>query len=291
MPVEHIDQLFSAAVDGELSPDQQARFDQHLAECATCASSYASFRHAVQRARALPPAAMPLPVHLPSGPPVAERSTGAAWLARLIARRRLPVGAATGVAALAAAAIVVVGLTRGGAPASSTGPPPTRLNQATGGAATPAGCPAAASTGSAPLAYRVTASDPTRPGQQLLLSASAASAAPGSQLQVLAVLTVPSQALAAPGAAAASAAAIAVTPCLSVSGLPAASIATQNGTPPEAVPQQQGAGAAEAPSGETLMIPPGAASGTVFHVVATIPANYPASNQAPLSVSLAITVQ
>jgi hypothetical protein len=109
-------------------------------------------------------------------------------------------------------------------------------------------------------------------------------------VQLLGILTVPPQALAAPGAAAAPAAPIAVTPCLRIDGLPTASIATPSGAAPNAAPQQPGANAAETAAGDTLTIPPNATPGTVFHVIATVPANYPGADQMPLSVSLAISV-
>lgn len=294
MPVNHVDALFSAAVDDQLSREQAERFDAHLASCDPCAAAYTSFRQTVESVRALPTAAMPLPVHLPSGAPAAERSTASAWLARL-RPRGVPFGAATGVAALAAVAIVVIGLTRGNAPATNGAAVPGRATQAAGAATSPATCPSAAQTTGPTFAYRVSASDPSRPGQELVLSASQQSVAAGTQIHLFAVLTVPSEALGVPGAAAAATAApISVAPCLSVTGLSAAAIAAPGALVAPALPQPKGASQDQngLPSGgDTLTIPAGTPPGTVFHVLATVPAGYPGTAQSSLTVSLAITVR
>lgn len=289
---QHVESLFSAAIDDELSPQQEQTFHDHLARCNDCSASYQTFTEAVGTVRALPRAAMPLPVHLPSRAPTAERATAADWLRHLIPRR-LPMGAATGVAALAAVAIVVVGLTRGSAPAQQSPATPNHLGKvnapaAAGGTAPLASCPGAAAAGSAPqFPYRTSASDRSRPGQQLVLSASDSTAAAGSRITVYAALTVPAQVAGAPGAAA-SAATTTITPCLSVTGA-AGAFASLNAPVPAQIGQDQPA--ANAVSTETLTIPPGTPSGTVIHVVATIPANYPSSSQARLSATLDITVR
>lgn len=288
----HVDQLFSEAMDDELSPAQEQRFHDHLRQCAQCSASYATFTEAIGKVRALPNAAMPLPVHLPSGAPAAERATAADRLRGLIPKR-LPMGMATGVAALAAVAIVVVGLTRSSAPAHET---PSALSQAGKGANAPAAaangsgqsCAGAATAGAAPsFSYRTSATDRSRPGQQLVLSASDATAAAGSQIQIYAALTVPAQAAGAPGAVA-SAATTTISPCLSVTGLPGASTLLPL---PAAGSVQRGTVAPNDLSGDTFTIPPGTPSGTVVHVVATIPANYPYTSQAPLTATLNITVR
>lgn len=289
---QHVDQLFSAAMDDELSPAQEQSFHDHLRQCSECSASYDTFTEAIGKVRALPKAAMPLPVHLPSGSPVAERAAAADWLRRLIPKR-LPMGMATGVAALAAAAIVVVGLTRSSAPTQET---PSTLSQAGKGGHAPAAaangeapsCTSATTAGAAPsFSYRTSAADRSRPGQQLVLSASDATAAAGSPIQIYAALTVPAQAAGAPGAAA-SAATTTLPPCLSVSGLPGASALLPL---PAAGSVQRGAVAPNDLSGDTFTIPPGTPSGTVIHVVATIPANYPYTSQAPLTATLNITVR
>ena len=287
---QHVDNLFSAALDDELSPAQEQSFHDHLAECNACSASYQTFTEAVGKVRALPKAAMPLPVHLPSGAPTAERATASDWLRRLTPRR-LPMGAATGVAALAAVAIVVVGLTRG--PASSQQNAPTqnhvgKANSAPEVAAGSESCPGAATAGTAPqYTYRTTSSDRSRPGQQLVLSASDSSATAGSQVRVYAALTVPAQSAGAPGAAR-SAVTTTITPCLSVTGPPGAfaSLAA-----PAAGSVDGDQVASNSLPSDTVTIPPGTPSGTVIHVVATIPANYPSNSQAPLTATLDITVR
>lgn len=288
---QHVNTLFSAAMDDELSPAQEQSFHDHLAQCTECSASFQTFVEAVGTVRALPKAAMPLPVHLPSEAPTAERMTASDWLRRLNPRR-LPLGAATGLAALAAVAIVVVGLTRGSPPAPQA-PLATQnhvgkagnTSAAAGGSAS---CPVAAAAGSAPqFTYRTSASDRSRPGQQLVLSASDSTAAAGSQIRVYAALTVPAQAADAPGAAA-SAATITITPCLSVTG---ASGAFASVNPPASGPVQGNQVAPGTGAGDTVTIPPGTPSGTVIHVIATIPADYPSGTQAPLTANLDITVR
>ena len=287
---QHVDTLFSAALDDELSPAQEQSFHDHLAECADCKASFQTFTEAVGKVRALPKAAMPLPVHLPTGAPSAERATASDWLRRLLTRR-LPMGAATGVAALAAVAIVVVGLTRGPAPAQSTAPIPNHVGKANSGpltAGSSESCPGAATVGTAPqFTYRTSTSDRSRPGQQLVLSASDSTAAAGSQIHIYAALTIPEQVAGAPGAAA-STATTTVTPCLTVTGAPGA-FASLAAPAAGTVPGDQVAG--NASPGDTITIPPGTPSGTVIHVVATIPAGYPSASQAPLTASLDITVR
>jgi hypothetical protein len=107
----HVESLFSAAYDGELSPDARAAFDRHLGECSACAAAFAELTTAVDTLREQPRAQMPHPVRLPEGSPVPGRR----WFevpARLSqGRRRLAGLTAAGlvVAAAAAAAVVVVG--------------------------------------------------------------------------------------------------------------------------------------------------------------------------------------
>ena len=289
---QHVETLFSAAFDDELSPAQEQSFHDHLAQCNECSASYQTFTDAVGKVRALPKAAMPLPVHLPSGAPTAERATAADWLRRLLPRR-LPMGAATGLAALAAVAIVVVGLTRGSAPAPQALTTQNHLGKSGNAppvAASSPACPVAAAAGTAPqFIYRTSASDRSRPGQQLLLSASDSTAAAGSQIRVYAALTVPAQAAGAPGAAApAITATTTITPCLSVTGAPGA-FASMNA--PASGPIAGDQVAPDASAGDSITIPPGTPPGTVIHVVATIPADYPSNSEAQLTAALDITVR
>lgn len=288
---QHVDQLFSAALDDELSSAQEQSFHDHLAECADCSAAYRIFSDAVGQVRALPTAAMPLPVHLPSGAPATERATASEWLRRLVPRR-LPMGAATGVGALAAVAIVAIALTRGSAPTSNA-PEASRLSTGANGSGTavaPSSCASAAPAGAAPsFTYRTSTSDRSRPGQQLVLTASEATAPAGSPVQIYAALTVPAQVAGAPGAAA-STATTTITPCLNITGVPGTAFAINPGAPAPAQ-VQEGSAVPNSAGGETFTIPPGTPPGTVIHVVATVPANYPSSSQAPLTATLDITVR
>jgi anti-sigma factor RsiW len=105
----HVESLFSAAYDGELSPDARAAFDRHLGECSACAAGFAEMTTAVDALREQPPARMPHPVRLPEGSPVPARG----WFGlpgRLPQGRRFVAGltAAGLVAAAGVAAIVVL---------------------------------------------------------------------------------------------------------------------------------------------------------------------------------------
>jgi hypothetical protein len=111
----HVESLFSAAYDGELSPDARAAFDRHLGECSGCAAAFAELTTAVDALREQHPARMLHPVRLPEGSPVSERR----WLglpASLLRGRRLLTGlTAAGVVAAAGVAAIVV-LNAGSAP-------------------------------------------------------------------------------------------------------------------------------------------------------------------------------
>ena len=107
----HVERLFSAAYDGELSPEARAGFDRHLAECPACAAGFARLTTAVDVLREQGSARMPRPVRLPEGSPVGRRR-----LAGLLARPRWSHGlsgglAGAGMVALAGgiAALVVIG--------------------------------------------------------------------------------------------------------------------------------------------------------------------------------------
>ena len=82
--------------------------------CAPCAAAYAEFRATIEALRELPKARMPHVVHLPSTPPVAERSPrpriGLSWF-NLGVLRRFP---ATAVAGAIAVVLVIVALTHPG---------------------------------------------------------------------------------------------------------------------------------------------------------------------------------
>ncbi|MFN2581336.1 MAG: anti-sigma factor [Candidatus Dormibacteria bacterium] len=307
MARDHVDGLFSAAYDDELSSQQAVPFQQHLAACAQCAERYAEYRAALRRVHALPHARMPLPVHLPSEKPTAERQTATGWLRGLRHRRFFP-GPASAVAAVAAAVIALVVVTR---PNTNV----THVNQLSGSsaannAATPAACPAPAQQQTAATdayTYRTTKTDPSRPGQQFVLAASSASAAPGEHVVIYAGLTIPLSSAGRPGTAATSESTT-VAPCIAVSGLAngagassalaplanepsPASVNAANGAAPAASPTPVSVAGRSVPALNSLTIPTGTPAGTVIHVVASIPANYPMPGDPPLSLDLTITVR
>src|SRR4029077_15807963 len=90
-PRRHLDDLFTAAYDDELSPIDEARFQTHMQSCAPCAEAYAEFRATVEALRELPPRRRPRFSPPPATPPGAERSVrpriGLGWFALGIVRR------------------------------------------------------------------------------------------------------------------------------------------------------------------------------------------------------------
>jgi len=308
MAPKHLHDLFSAAYDGALGVEQAERFRAHLDSCLECAQAYDAFRTSIDAVRALPAARMPLPVHLPSDAPVAEQ-TLAARLRRLPRFRFVP-GAATAVAALAAAAIIVLALNHpgGGGVATSGGAGP--LANSASGAATACPRPASASQSTQALASfpdRVSRSDPTRPGQELVLATTSGSAARGTQVLVYAQLTLPQASAGAPNAAAPGSGApsntVAALPCLHLSGAGPIAFApattTQHAAGSAAAPNQPAPvdrvpsdALSAAPAAiQAFTVPPATPVGTVLHIVASIPANYPQAGDPPLTVSLDITVR
>lgn len=315
MATKHLHDLFSAAYDGALDVNDAQRFRAHLDGCAECAAAYDQFRTSIDAVRAMPPARMPLPVHLPTDAPVAEQ-TLRSRLPR-VPRLRLVPGAATAVAAVAAAVIVVVALNNhGGSNALSTGG--SRGGSAALNApATVASCPttlASPVAAATVAAYQhvVRASASGRPGQELVLATQGATAAPGSQVLVYAELIVPGATAAAPGSTANSTstgavavpsttAHAAVVPCLRVSSSPTKEVFAplQRATYLPAAPgaaQQPASGAlstgatTSAPV-QAFTVPPGTPPGTVIDVTAVIPANYPAPGDPPFTLGLQITVR
>jgi len=301
MPARHLDDLFSAAFEGELTDQERHLFDTHIAQCADCRSAFERFQLSVDAVRALPAARMPIPVHLPSTPPVAEQRPFARW--RRPGFLRFHPGLATGLGAAAAAVIVAVALTHQGTTVSTSGAPANRGGGASApeAAGTNSNCPLAATAGSttAPAGFSnvQTITDPQRPGQRLLIATSSDRVSPGSQVPIYSVLTVPRPAAAAPGATGVSAASVAVVPCITVTGngqltRPAGGAAA---APAFATPLTiQGTPyAADKATGPPLLyftVPPGTAPGTVLHVTAQVPADYPQPGDPPFSVDLTITV-
>jgi len=135
MVSDHVEGLFSAAYDGELSGDARAAFDRHLAECSACAAAFAQLSTAADALRELGPARMPRPVRLPEGAPIPQRR-----LVRLPARpswgRGLVAGlTAAGMVAVAGGIAAVVIVTRPNSGVVSRG----SASYAEGGGALPAG--------------------------------------------------------------------------------------------------------------------------------------------------------
>jgi anti-sigma factor RsiW len=307
MPAAHLHQLFSAAYDNALSEQQAAQFEEHLRTCAECTSAYEAFRISIDAVRALPPARMPHPVHLPSASPVAELPSFATRMRR-ISRLRLFPGVATGLAAAAAAVIVVIAVSRGNGSSTSIGTSTANLRNPSG---TTASCvmPLAAPAAAPPAQYQhqVSAADPGRPGQQLVVATSTGAATAGSRLLVYAQLAFPLPVAGPANSAITPVAKTGAVPCLSLTGSNGTSLSPEPLSAPSVVsgpagadalvPVRPNAGSAPTPvlssDGQVLSftIPPGTPRGTVLHVVASVPANYPLPGDPPLMVDLVITVQ
>jgi hypothetical protein len=296
MARDHVRDLFSAAYDDMLSAHDAARFQVHMERCDACAAEYDVFRQSVDAVRAMPAARMPRPVHVPSTPPIAEQPTIAArWRGLRMPRLRLLPGAATGIAAVAAVALLILATRQGG------GTTDRSLSAGSAGGASPApnaqslACPTTLTgTAAAPptdYQHRVSASDPGRPGQELVLATQTGTARAGSQVAVFAQLTVPRPSLGAPGANA-PVTKVGELPCLAVNGAPAA-VRAPVAAPTEAVGAQPGSApfiGAASPL-EIFTVPAGTPSGTQLHIVATVPPNYPQAGDPPLTADLVITVQ
>jgi anti-sigma factor RsiW len=124
MTPRHLDDLFSAAYEDELSPADQTRFESHMQACEPCAAAYEEFKTGIAALRELPKARMPHAVHLPSTLPVAERPSrptiGLSWF-NLGLLRRFP---ATAVAGAVAIVLVIIALRAGAGGTLSTGSNP-----------------------------------------------------------------------------------------------------------------------------------------------------------------------
>ena len=307
-PRRHLDDLFSAAYEDELSPIDEARFHTHMQSCAPCAAAYAEFRASIEALRELPRARMPHVVHLPSTPPVAERSSrpriGLSWF-NLGLVRRYP---ATAIAGAAAAVLVIVALTHnGGGPQNSTaGSAALPIAGPAQGAADAACTHAIADITAAALPSSFTqealATDPAQPALHLVLAAPTLVVTPGQQAVVYAQLSVPVPSLSNPGAAATSPPARAVLPCVSISvgntgqrlaanaaGIPSLDVPRAPGvaTPASAPGFQYGPGVGPL---LTFKVPTGLAPGTEIHVTATIPAGYAGAGSPSLITELTLTI-
>jgi putative zinc finger protein len=308
MPPRHVEQFFSAAYDDELSEQQAEQFHEHIRGCAACAAAYDTFRASVDAVRAMPQARMPVAVHLPSTAPVAEHRPP--WRRSGFPRLRVGYGGATLVGAVAAAVIVAVLLVR---PTGNSGSP-TSLQA---GGSNPQGalnsnpsCPgtlAGLSVGDPPAGYHHIGLDVSRPGQRLVVATSTGDVAAGSQVIVYAQLTVPLAAAAAPGtpgaAAASGAGAVALVPCISVTGIgnaavsplaavPAPNSVQNDGLAPSALsPSAIHAGGALSSPLFEFTVPPGTPPGTKLFIVATVPPGYPRAGDQLITVDLELTVR
>ncbi|HEY6782292.1 MAG TPA: zf-HC2 domain-containing protein [Candidatus Dormibacteraeota bacterium] len=308
-PRRHLDDLFTAAYDDELSPIDEARFQTHMQSCAPCAEAYAEFRATVEALRELPPARMPHVVHLPSTLPVAERSVrpriGLGWF-NLGIVRRFP---ATAIAGAAAVVLLIAALAHG------TGGTPTNSPQSLGrpnaaGGAAPGAIPETACsqtvgiTGASPpvsFTHQDLATDAAQPALHLVLAAPSLVVSAGKPAYVYAQLSLPVASLSIPGTQATAPPARAVLPCVSISvgnsqnqlaPLPAGSgvfgspASLGHGTV-TAAPAYQDNGAA----GPLLAfnVPAGLAPGTEIHITATVPAGYTGPGSPPLTAELTLT--
>jgi hypothetical protein len=308
-PRRHLDDLFTAAYDDELSPIDEARFQTHMQSCAPCAEAYAEFRATVEALRELPPARMPHVVHLPSTPPVAERSVrphiGLGWF-NLGIVRRFP---ATAIAGAAAVVLLIAALAHGTGGTPTNSPQSLAQPNAAGGAASGAIPETACTqivgiTGTSPpmsFTHQDLATDAAQPALHLVLAAPSLMVSAGKPAYVYAQLSLPVASLSNPGTQATAPPARAVLPCVSIAvgnsqnqlaPLPAGSGAYGNPASlghgnVTAAPAYQDNGA----TGPFLAfnVPSGLAPGTEIHVTATVPAGYTGPGSPPLTAELTLT--
>jgi hypothetical protein len=175
----HVDDLFTGALDGDLSPIDEARFHAHLQSCSDCSAAFTEFTATVEALHELPKARMARVVHLPSTPPVAEESPrgrlSLGWLNPGMLLRRFP---ATAVAGAVAVVLVIIALTHGsGAPTTNGADQAGGANSATAPApALDAACgqPTAITESSPPAQFAApqVATNVSLPGVRLVLAAS-----------------------------------------------------------------------------------------------------------------------
>jgi anti-sigma factor RsiW len=308
-PRRHLDDLFSAAYEDELSPIDEARFQAHMQSCAPCAAAYAEFRASIEALREMPRARMPHVVHLPSTPPVAERPArpriGLSWF-NLGLVRRFP---ATAIAGAAAVVLVIAALAHGTGQAPTAGGSANLAIVPAVGPGSPVAQAACAhgivdipgAVLPASFTHEDLATDAAQPALRLVLAAPSLVVSAGKSAVVYAQLSVPVTSLSIPGAATAPPAR-SVLPCVSIgvsdshgqlSPLPTSvtlggPAANGNGTATPAAGFQIEGGA-----GPLLdfVVPAGLASGTEIHVTATIPAGYTGFGSAPLTAELTLTTR
>jgi hypothetical protein len=308
----HVDALFTAAHDDDLSPIDEARFHAHIRSCKDCAAAFAEFVATVEALHELPKARMARVVHLPSTPPVAERSgrpgISLGWLnAGLL--RRFP---ATAIAGAAAAVLIIVALVHNGGALPTTSTHSTSGSAAgaeqpiaapAAGSAKEAACapPIAAINGSAPpveFSQARVATAASLPGARLVLATPSLSVKAGQSVVVYAQLSLPVASLGIVGNGVPPATRT-VRPCVSVTvggtgqALGAGSSAGA-GTAhlPTAAPGADSPAALYQPTSTapllTFVVPPGLAPGTELHVVASIPAGFEGLGSPALTATLTL---
>jgi hypothetical protein len=307
MTPRHLDNLFSTAYEGEMTPVEEARFDTHMKSCAPCAAAYAEFKATVEELRGLPKARMPLAVHLPSTAPVAEISTrprpGWGWF-NLGILRRFP---ATAVAGAFVIVIAIGALVHGngnpsnGASTAASGAVPNVSNDhGAAGSGTTASCPIVNITGASPPAsfsQEDLATDPAQPALHLTLAAPTLKITAGKPAVVYAQLSVPVSGLSNPGTVTSQLPSRAAFPCVAVSvgGSTSFQIVEPAAQPAEAQGSGSIGGPAPLPTSVTtgplfaINVPAGLPPGTEVHVVATVPAKYAGLNSPELTAELTFT--
>ena len=311
----HVDDLFTAALDDELSPIDDARFYSHIRSCKDCSAAYTEFTATVEALRELPKARMARVVHLPSTPPVAEasrrRGISLGWLnAGLL--RRFP---ATALAGGVAVVLIVVALAHG---AGNTGGNTVEsLGNGDSGTVAPAVAPGsvAQEAACASQVTAVTASSPpvdfsapevvaapSIPGARLVLSASSLSVTAGQNVGLYAQFSLPQVSAGAPGSTNLTTTTHSLRPCvtvtvgetsqqLGVAGIPAGFGSATGAGSDVPVPESTSPGGSKAGAAAPLFVftvPPGTAPGTVLHIVASVPAGYEGFGSPALTATLTI---
>jgi hypothetical protein len=306
-PRRHVDALFTAAHDDDLSPIDEARFHAHIRSCKDCAAAFAEFTATVEALRELPKARMARVVHLPSTPPVAELSgrprISLGWLnAGLL--RRFP---ATAVAGAVAAGLIIFALVHNGSGIPSTGNSqysaggPQPVAGAAGApaqdsACTPAIASIAESSPPAGFSSAFVATTKSLPGARLVLATSSLSVKAGQSVVVYAQLSLPVASVGIAGTTGVPPARRTVRPCVSVAVVGTDTklgnqVATAN--PGLLVPGLASPEALHGSSGTApllaFMVPEGLAPGTELQVVASIPAGFEGPGTPALTATLTLT--
>jgi hypothetical protein len=312
MTSRHLDDLFSAAYEDELSPAEQTRFESHMQACEPCAAAYEEFKAGIAALKEMPQARMPHAVHLPSTLPVAERASrptiGLSWF-NLGLLRRFP---ATAVAGAVAVVLVIVALRAGGhstlgtasLPASSSAISATAPHAAPGTSTTASCTQPTAITGATPpinFAEETQAADPEEPALHLVIAAPTQVVSAGATILLYAQLSVPATSIGNPASVVPTPPARALLPCVSVGvastnqQLTLLSPGSEGLSIPEATGNTGGAGstgyqASEAGPEYAFTVPAGLARGTQIHVIATVPAGFAAFGSPALTAELTLTI-